>query len=624
MKRKGLRDAALHIVALAFAFLLILASSSCATDHSQGSPRFVRVLEVVPAEVELGDRVSILGDGFAPGQTARVTFRGALHRPGEPAVRGTELAVLADAVSATRLEFALDDATRSLFCRTGDRAIHTTFEGAVEVAFVPADRGAPTALGYLENVTFDVRPSASPWARGHQEEGERMLAWLGVKADSSPAGLVIEAVEPGSRAQTLGIAPGNVVTGFDGVRVASSADMLPSPEERAATIDLLLERPAGQREHRIVPLDGLRRRSLADFAGSILSVLSALGVVYLFSAPTRPGAAAALQRVVSRLRARVTSAQSNPSLTRAAFTVARHALPPSGPAAVADAVAGTLLALLPFGHCAAAARLEVSLLFVLAFACLAGAALVHRQSVWKGLRAAAAVAWLHIPAAAAVASAVVLTGSLRLREIGQAQGGWPWDWLAFRSPVSLFALGLLFACTRIDPGADVAPLPTLGTVVEDIASAGRKARSGWFEAARRAHRIIIAGLASVLFLGGWQLPGILAESRPSFPWLELAGAACVLAKTWCLVLLAVWMRWLCPRREVGHLSFAAALSVALPATTVIAATAAWTWWPPPASVQHLVSASLSVAVALAAVALAHRLHHGLTSPEGDAHLSPFL
>jgi hypothetical protein len=69
---------------------------------------------------------------------------------------------------------------------------------------------------------------------------------------------------------------------------------------------------------------------------------------------------------------------------------------------------------------------------------------------------------------------------------------------------------------------------------------------------------------------------------------------------------------------------ATALSIPVLAMIAITATAAWHRWPPPSALDHLVSGSLSVAVALAALALTYRLRHGLASPEGDMHLSPFL
>jgi NADH-quinone oxidoreductase subunit H len=604
------------------AFACILAATSGSCSRVRELSHHARVREVVPSEVELGDRVAILGEGFPPGRPARITFRGTLNRPGEQPLRGAEVIVPGSAVATTRLEFALTDDTQSLFCGPGDRAAHTTFVGDVEVAFASAPNGESPVAGYLENVTFDVRPNASASTRERAHEGELVLSWLGVKAVASTSGLIVEQVEAGSRAQGLGIVSGDMVTGFDGVRVASVSDIVPPPGERSATIDVL-EGAAGARKKRIVALDGLRRPSPTDLVGAVLCVLSALGIVWLFGSPTLPNVASALQRVVSRVRGRVRGVPSHESFGHAAFTIARHALPPASAAAIGDVVAGSLLMLPPFGQYVVALRLDVWLLFVAALACLAAVAFAARASWWQGVRAAAEVAWRHAPAAVAVASSILLTGSLSLHEIGESQGGWPWDWAAFRSPVSLLALCLLVACTRIDPGDD-AVLSPLALTLEGSATPPPARGSAWQEAACRMHRIIVAGLASVLFLGGWRLPGIPSAEQTESPVLELAGAAWLFAKTWSLVVLMAWIRWSLCRREVGRNTLASAITAALWSVAAAASTAAWIGWAPPPSLQRMLSALLSVAVAVAGLALVQRLHHGLTSAEGDAHLSPFL
>jgi NADH:ubiquinone oxidoreductase subunit H len=621
MKSRRLR-AQLQLAALACACIFVLEDSACSPAPSREPPDQARALEIVPNEVELGDRVTILGDGFPPGTPAHVTFRGTLHRPGEQALRDSEVVVRASAVSPTRLEFAVDDVVEWLFCRAADRATHTTFKGDVEVSFAaPATGSSPVAR--LRNVTFDIRPSENASARDRQHEGERLLAWLGVKATGSPAGLVVEDVEVESRAQAAGIAAGDVVTGFDDVRVASAADVVPPPGQRSARVDLL-ERRTGGPQTRSVALRGFRRTSPEDWLAAMLCVLCALGAVWFFSSPTRPGFAAALQRVVSRLRARLGGRPTRWPLARAAITVARRTLPPWGPAALGDVVACSLLTLLPFGRYVVASRIDVWLLFVVAVVCLAAAAFSVRASAWKGLSAAAEVVWRHAPAASAVAIPIALTGSLRLREIGEAQGGWPWDWLALRSPISLLALGLLIDCSRIEPGGDDGLSP-LATALEDTTSSGHgRGMRAWLDAACRVHRLILAGLMCVLFLGGWQLPGIPSIKQAGSPSLELAGAAWFLTKTWSVVILTAWVRWSMPRCYVGRDIGGSAISATLLTTLAVASTAAWIWWAPAPSLQHLVNVSLCVGVAMASAALAQRLHHGLTSGEGDSHLSPFL
>jgi NADH-quinone oxidoreductase subunit H len=296
-----------------------------------------------------------------------------------------------------------------------------------------------------------------------------------------------------------------------------------------------------------------------------------------------------------------------------------------GPTTFVDALACAMLAAMSFGQYLVAAQLDVGLLFVLAATTLVVAALVGRTSAWDGMSAALHVAWQHVPAAVAVATVVVMTGSLRVQEIEHAQGGWPWEWLAFKSPAGLLALGLCLGCARIEPGAPRSGR-TLASWIDDLGKPGAASSAArpWLDAARRAHRWVIAGLASALFLGGWRLPGVSPAAQDARPLLELLGAAGLLLKTWGLVLLVLVAgrgfplatlvirsrfatRWLLP------------LSVA-----VLGVSALWTRWSLPASAQSLISGALVAVVGLATLALAHRVHQGLVASGADARLSPFL
>jgi NADH-quinone oxidoreductase subunit H len=277
---------------------------------------------------------------------------------------------------------------------------------------------------------------------------------------------------------------------------------------------------------------------------------------------------------------------------------------------------------LPFGQYLIAAQFDVALLFVAAVAVAAAAAFVGRGSSWSGARASLAVVWLHAPAAAAVACAVVTTGSLRVQEIERAQGGFPWDWLAFRSPAALAALGLLLACAPVEIERTAAPAGSVRAWIEE--DDARAPRGRWLAAACRAHGILVAGLASVLFLGGWLLPGFAPAEQDARPALELAGAAWLLAKTWGIVILGAWARWSLPPWRLAERTRATALWLAPLGVAAVAATAFWTWWGPAPAAQLLVSAALVAGVSLVAVALAVRLRHGLATAGHDGRLSPFL
>ncbi|MDP9001851.1 MAG: NADH-quinone oxidoreductase subunit H, partial [Myxococcota bacterium] len=564
----GYRAPAPVVLAIALACLFV-GGRSCATD---ATPQLVRVIEVTPREVELGERITVIGDGFPAGRAARVTFRGALYRPGERPVRGAEIGVPGTVVDPNRLEIPFDEATQALFAGAGDRAIHTTFEGDVEVAFAAAAPGAPPIAGTLARVQIDVRPSASASQTDREQEGGRALAWIGMQTTACASGLIVDTVRPGSRAYAAGIAAGDIVTSFDGVRVSSSADVLPTQHEATIGVrnvrDLssAISRPQGRRiddneSIHVISMDGFRRAAQAELLWPSLIVIASLAAAWIFGAPSRPRVAAALQRAVSRMRIRI-AGTGHTAMTarvplRSCLTDARTLLRglsdgagdaplPRRAQALVDALACALVAVIPVGQYVVAARLDVGLVFLCAITALVVAAFVAQPLPWNGLRAAGRVAWQHVPASAAVASVVVMAGSLRLQEIERAEGGWPWEWLAFRSPAGLVACSMLLSCSRIDVSPHEQTFAGLSALMEDGDSSATRS-DGWIHAVSRAHRLVVAGLVSALFLGGWLLPGISPVEQGSRTDLELAGITVFVAKTWFLVLLVAWSHWLLPR-----------------------------------------------------------------------------
>jgi NADH-quinone oxidoreductase subunit H len=289
-----------------------------------------------------------------------------------------------------------------------------------------------------------------------------------------------------------------------------------------------------------------------------------------------------------------------------------------------------LLGVMPFGQYLVAAQIDVGILFVAVATALVAAALLSSSSPWQGLRAALHIAWQHVPAAVAVVSVVLTTGSLRVQEIERAQGGWPWDWLAFRSPAGLVALVALVAAAVLEPDAPERLAGVAAHIDDPVATAPSRGRGPWLAAACRAHRLVIAGLASVLLLGGWVLPGLSPAAQAGRPTLELLGAAWLLGKAWSLVALLAWARSALGWRTLAERSKRTATAYAPLSIAAVLATAAWTWWSPTGPVQLLVSAILVAAAALGAATLVQRLMGGL-APSQAAHatraaesLSPFL
>ncbi|MDP9152576.1 MAG: hypothetical protein M3O36_21845, partial [Myxococcota bacterium] len=363
---------------LAVAALLLLAGSRSCVEGS--SPQLVQVLELTPSEAEVGDRVALLGAGFPAGKPARVTFRGALHRPGEPALPDVEIVLPGLVVGAQRVEVAFDEAAQTLFCGAAGRARHTTFEGDIEVAFAAVVPGASPVAGVLRGATLDVRPSRTVEDSSITEkEGGRVLAWMGVRASAGGSGLFVEAVEPAGPAAVVGIVPGDMVSTFDGVRVASAGDLVPRPGEREAILGVRHGREAGE-SLRSVSLRGFRRAPPTELLGACLIVIAALTVVAFFGAPTPPRLAAAIHRVASRVHARRSATHALATLSERLSTKLRLRPLWRVPDGI-EAIACAALMALPFGQYLVASRLDVGVLFVSAATALAVSALVTSRSV---------------------------------------------------------------------------------------------------------------------------------------------------------------------------------------------------------------------------------------------------
>lgn len=611
------------------------------------SLELIQVLDIAPRDVEVGDRMAIAGTGFPPGKQARLTFRGSLYRPGERPQRGIVVETTGIVVTPQHVDLEVDDPLQALFCREGDRAVHTTFEGDLEVAFAAAAPGAAPVSGVLDQITLDLRPSAKPSDADGEAEGARFLAFIGIHGTSGTrdAGVLVRDVAAGSAAEVAGLAAGDVLVRFDGVRVATMSDVVPVEGEREAEIGI--RRRGSDEMRRKVAFRGFRSTPARELLGPWLAVLTALLIVLFLAAPAPAPVARAVERVVTHVRSQVASRETSASLWGMLSSIAEagaSALPAPGAAAMVDLAACACLAVMPFGQYPALAKMDVGILFVGAATALAAAGAMSAMSA-RSMRQAGAVAlhvlWQHVPGAIAVATAVQTTGSLCIREVERVQGGWPWDWLAFRSPASLLATLLLIQCARIEPmlllrsRAPGSPTPPVSLERQGgrCRPAGRcptppagevASATAWLAAIARGHRLVMAGLVAALFLGGWSLPGLTPAQQDSRPVLEAVGAAVYLAKLAVMAFAIGAWRWMAPvgthRDETGK----TAVALIPLAVACFVASAVYNGWGPSAAVQLVASASLVVASLFVAVGFGRRLLLGLTSGTPDAHLSPFL
>jgi len=580
----------------------------------------IQVLDVAPRDLEVGDRIAIAGAGFPPGKPARITFRGVLHRPGEPPERGVAIEASGAVVNPQRIELVIDDVIQSLFCQRGERAVHTTFDGELEVAFAAAAAGAAPVGGVLRGVALDFRPSARPFDVDREAEGERFLAFVGVHATSGTreTGVLARDVAAGSAAEGAGIAAGDVLVRFDGLRVETLGDVVPMPGEDEVEIGI---RRGGSSSEitRKLPVRGFRRAASRELLDAWLAVVAALMVVLLWGAASPPPVSRAAESVMSRVRARCPSGgggrTAGPARLAGFAPLAGFAktllvaLPTTRAAATAALAVCAAIALLPCSPYPAVAKADVGILFVAVATALAAAAAMVAGSPSRGVSAVLHVLWQHVPGAIAVANVVLATGSLSIREAGCAQGGWPSDWLAFRSPELLVAMLILSRSARIP----ARPSPEV-----------RAPSGGWLAAIEGGHRLVVAGLVTALFLGGWSLPGLTAAQQDSRPALQAIGAVIYLAKLVVVALAIGASCWMAPARTYPEQTRRTAVFFVPLSAACFLASVVSSGWGPPAAVQMLGSASLVAIALFVVVGCARRLVLGLSPGAVDAHLSPFL
>ncbi len=211
-----------------------------------------------------------------------------------------------------------------------------------------------------------------------------------------------------------------------------------------------------------------------------------------------------------------------------------------------------------------AVGLNVGLLYVFAMlslgvygVVLAGWASANNYALLGGQRAAALMLSAEIAIGASIMGVAMVYGSLDLQEIARRQGELLWGWLPawglFLQPLGfiLFLTAGIAATKRIPFDFPEGEPEIIGYFVE---YSGMK--FGMFMMADFVETVVIAGMSTALFLGGWQVPYLAADGF-RFPWgaalplphlsvvvlQVLAFGAKVSLMCWFLMLI----RWTLPR-----------------------------------------------------------------------------
>ena len=549
------------------------------------------LMDVAPREVEVGDTVEILGSHLP--ETAKgvtVTFEGRLLRPGaEP--RDVSVVATDDArARIDKVSFTFTESLQAKLCGQGDDAAHTTFRGDVIVELPAAAAGGQPVRGKVLGTVIDFRPPSTRrvvMAR-REKEGAAAAEFLGLTLDleaSPSSGLRVGDVTPGSPADKTGIAAGDLLVSLDGVHVRAVADLLPSGSSETAQIEF--KRGDADAVVRPISVAGMPHNKIpGDFVAAAIVLGVAALILLLFMAPTAGIITWFERRVSGRMQSRVGPNRPGPQgflvwLADGIKSIVKEDIIPAesdkalfrlAPYLVFVGVSATFV-VMPFGQYLIAADIDIGILFVISVTSLVAIGLMtggwaanNKWSLLGGVRAAAQVMSYEVPAAVAVVCIVMLTGSLRLQDIIHAQGGpsdalfglstggWPWYWFVFRSPVN-FCLFFLFFTTALAEG-NRAPFDLPEAESELVAGYSTEysgMRYVFFFFAEWANVFVFCGIATALFLGGWQIPGVAPRAQEASTWLQILGVFLFLLKSWALIFVVVWVRWTLPRVRIDQL-----------------------------------------------------------------------
>jgi NADH-quinone oxidoreductase subunit H len=211
-----------------------------------------------------------------------------------------------------------------------------------------------------------------------------------------------------------------------------------------------------------------------------------------------------------------------------------------------------------------AITLNVGVLYVFAMLSLgvygvmiAGWASANNYALLGGQRAAALMISSEIAIGASIMGVIMIYGSLNMQEIVRGQGyllfGWLPAWGILTQPLAfvIFLTAGIAATKRAPFDTPESESEIIGYFVE---YSGMKA--GMFMMSDFLETVVIAGMTTALFLGGWQVPWLQADGfhfpgggAVALPHLAVVGlqVGAFVAKVCVMIFIMMLVRWTLPR-----------------------------------------------------------------------------
>jgi NADH-quinone oxidoreductase subunit H len=407
---------------------------------------------------------------------------------------------------------------------------------------------------------------------------DRLLVWLGISVRSTGRGLEITTASsptPCSPAKGVaaGLQPGDLLLAASGAPLRSRGDLtLAFRRERATAVMLKVQR-AGREVSFSVPT--ATRPLLLPVSVIYLAVMAVFAVVVLVVClviagtltwverrvagkmqsrvgPNRVGPLGALQWVADGIKLVLKEDIIPDAVDKPLFKLA--------PYLVFVGLFGTFV-VLPFGQFLIVSDLNVGLLYLVAITgfvslglMMAGWSSNNKWALLGGMRSAAQIISYEIPSGLALMVPVVLAGTLSTQSLVEHQGGWPWQWAIFDNPFVFICFFIYFISALAEGNRTPFDLPEAES---ELVAGYNIEYSGWrfavFFLSEWANLFVVGAVATTVFLGGWQVPGVdLALHASHWGW-QLLGLCLFFAKAMALVFVIIWIRWTLPRFRVDQM-----------------------------------------------------------------------
>lgn len=217
------------------------------------------------------------------------------------------------------------------------------------------------------------------------------------------------------------------------------------------------------------------------------------------------------------------------------------------------------LAVLPISSGFTLAHLNVGVFYLVAISSLVGLGIFlggyasnSKWSLLGGMRGAAQIVSYEIPVTMSILLIVLMAGGLSFQTIVESQGGEPWRWFVFHNPFTMIGFVVLFIGMLAETNRAPFDLPEAESeLVSGYHTEFSGMRFAFFALAEYVEVFVVCGVASALFLGGYNVPFGVGKGIPLVE--NLLQAKIFFLKAFALYYVVIWIRWTLPRMRVDHL-----------------------------------------------------------------------